>query len=107
MLILLSCVIFPFSRYILLVRVSDASGEAFVSAFNEEGEKIIGCSIDELDKMKPQVLFFLSNHYPVLSQISKTETDFYFPLFTSSGWGGELVPSKIEASYLGASSFPG
>ncbi|KAL5544628.1 hypothetical protein UlMin_008412 [Ulmus minor] len=41
-------------RYILLVKVSDASGEAFVSAFNEEGEKIIGCSADELDKMKPQ-----------------------------------------------------
>ncbi|GAV64398.1 tRNA_anti domain-containing protein/Rep-A_N domain-containing protein/Rep_fac-A_C domain-containing protein [Cephalotus follicularis] len=41
-------------RYIMVVKVSDASGEAWLSAFNEEAEKIIGCSADELDKLKSQ-----------------------------------------------------
>ncbi|KAF3438061.1 hypothetical protein FNV43_RR20817 [Rhamnella rubrinervis] len=42
-------------RYILVVRVSDASGEAYLSAFNQEAESVIGCSADELDKLKSQV----------------------------------------------------
>ncbi|EXC04889.1 Replication factor A protein 1 [Morus notabilis] len=42
-------------RYILVVRVSDASGEAYISAFNEEAESIIGCSADELDKLRSQL----------------------------------------------------
>ncbi|OIW19664.1 hypothetical protein TanjilG_18474 [Lupinus angustifolius] len=41
-------------RYIMIVKVSDASGEAFLSIFNEEAEKIIGCSADELDNLKSQ-----------------------------------------------------
>ncbi|CAL0307179.1 unnamed protein product [Lupinus luteus] len=41
-------------RYILVVKVSDASGEAFISVFNEEAEKIVGCSADELDILKSQ-----------------------------------------------------
>ncbi|KAK2979653.1 hypothetical protein RJ640_015061 [Escallonia rubra] len=41
-------------RYILALKLSDSSGEAWVSAFNEQAEKIIGCSADELDKMKSQ-----------------------------------------------------
>ncbi|KAL5746735.1 hypothetical protein ACOSP7_023707 [Xanthoceras sorbifolium] len=41
-------------RYIMVVRVCDGSGEAWISAFNEEAEKIIGCSADELDKFKSQ-----------------------------------------------------
>ncbi|XP_004508670.1 replication protein A 70 kDa DNA-binding subunit B [Cicer arietinum] len=41
-------------RYIMVARVSDASGEAYISAFNEEAEKIIGCSADELDSLKSQ-----------------------------------------------------
>ncbi|KAI4343969.1 hypothetical protein L6164_011252 [Bauhinia variegata] len=41
-------------RYIMVVRVSDASGEAYVSVFNEEAEKIVGCSADELDNLKTQ-----------------------------------------------------
>ncbi|KAB1216835.1 Replication protein A 70 kDa DNA-binding subunit B [Morella rubra] len=41
-------------RYIMVVRVSDASGEAYVSVFNDEAEKIVGCSADELDKLKSQ-----------------------------------------------------
>lgn len=39
----------------MVVRVSDGSGEAHFSTFNEEAEKIVGCSADELDKLKSQV----------------------------------------------------
>lgn len=39
----------------MVVRVSDASDEGYLSAFNEEAEKIVGCSADELDKLKSQV----------------------------------------------------
>ncbi|XP_038878718.1 replication protein A 70 kDa DNA-binding subunit B-like [Benincasa hispida] len=42
-------------KYIMVVRVSDASGEAWFSTFNEEAERIIGCSADELDQLKSQV----------------------------------------------------
>ncbi|XP_011006580.1 PREDICTED: replication protein A 70 kDa DNA-binding subunit B [Populus euphratica] len=42
-------------RYIMVVKVSDGSGEGWVSAFNEEAEKIIGCSADELDLLKSQI----------------------------------------------------
>ncbi|KAK9996254.1 hypothetical protein SO802_020940 [Lithocarpus litseifolius] len=41
-------------RYIIVVKISDASGEAFISVFNEEAEKIVGCSADELDKLKSE-----------------------------------------------------
>ncbi|GFS40327.1 RPA70-kDa subunit B [Actinidia rufa] len=41
-------------RYIMVTKVSDASGEAWFSAFSEQAEKIIGCSADELDKLKSQ-----------------------------------------------------
>ncbi|KAL1541691.1 Replication protein A 70 kDa DNA-binding subunit B [Salvia divinorum] len=39
-------------RYIMAVKVSDASGEAFVSVFNEQAEKMIGCTADELNEIK-------------------------------------------------------
>ncbi|XP_022135312.1 replication protein A 70 kDa DNA-binding subunit B-like isoform X2 [Momordica charantia] len=42
-------------RYIMVVRVSDASGEAWLSTFNEEAERLIGCSADELDQLKSQM----------------------------------------------------
>ncbi|XWS51231.1 hypothetical protein CRYUN_Cryun12cG0158800 [Craigia yunnanensis] len=42
-------------RYIMVSKISDASGEAWVSAFNEEAEKIVGRSADELDKLKSEV----------------------------------------------------
>lgn len=42
-------------RYIMVVKVSDASGEAWLSTFNEQAEKIIGCSADELDNLKSQL----------------------------------------------------
>ncbi|KAL0442066.1 UNVERIFIED_CONTAM: Replication protein A DNA-binding subunit B [Sesamum radiatum] len=41
-------------RYIMAVKVSDASGEAYLSVFNEQAEKIIGCSADELNELKSQ-----------------------------------------------------
>ncbi|KAL1334230.1 replication protein A 70 kDa DNA-binding subunit B isoform X2 [Arachis ipaensis] len=41
-------------RYIMVVKVADESGEAYVSVFNEEAEKIVGCSADELDTLKSQ-----------------------------------------------------
>lgn len=42
-------------RYILVVKVSDASGEAYLSVFNEHAEKIIGLTADELNELKSQV----------------------------------------------------
>ncbi|GLT25192.1 hypothetical protein SLA2020_003370 [Shorea laevis] len=41
-------------RYIMVLKVSDSSGDAWVSAFNEEAEKIVGCPADELDKLKSE-----------------------------------------------------
>lgn len=42
-------------RYIMVVKVSDPSGEAWLSVFNEPAEKIMGCSADELDRVKTEV----------------------------------------------------
>lgn len=42
-------------RYIMVPKVSDASGEAWLSSFNDQAEKILGCSADKLDKLKSQV----------------------------------------------------
>ncbi|KAG4207517.1 hypothetical protein ERO13_A03G070300v2 [Gossypium hirsutum] len=41
-------------RYIMVSKISDTRGEAWVSAFNEQAEKIVGCSADELDKLKSE-----------------------------------------------------
>ncbi|KAL7223112.1 hypothetical protein ACSBR1_024732 [Camellia fascicularis] len=41
-------------RYIMVVKVSDASGEAWLSVFNEQAEIIVGCSADVLDNLKSQ-----------------------------------------------------
>ncbi|KAK4362300.1 hypothetical protein RND71_017541 [Anisodus tanguticus] len=41
-------------RYIMALKVSDASGEAWLSAFNDQAEIIFGCSADELDKLKSE-----------------------------------------------------
>ncbi|MCL7022964.1 hypothetical protein MKW94_028869 [Papaver nudicaule] len=41
-------------RYIVAFKVSDASGEAWLSTFNEQAEKILGCSADELNQIKQQ-----------------------------------------------------
>nr|DAD35050.1 TPA_asm: hypothetical protein HUJ06_005690 [Nelumbo nucifera] len=42
-------------RCIVVMKVSDPSGEAWLSVFNEQAEQIIGCSADELDQMKSQM----------------------------------------------------
>ncbi|RVW56927.1 Replication protein A 70 kDa DNA-binding subunit B [Vitis vinifera] len=42
------------SGYIMVVKVSDDSGEACLALFNEQAERIFGCSADELDKLKSQ-----------------------------------------------------
>ncbi|KAK8686235.1 hypothetical protein V6N13_125262 [Hibiscus sabdariffa] len=42
-------------RYIMVSKISDTRGEAWVSAFNEEAEKIVGCSAGELDKLKSEL----------------------------------------------------
>lgn len=39
----------------MVAKISDASGETWVSTFNDQAEKIIGCPADELDKLKSQV----------------------------------------------------
>ncbi|RWR72880.1 replication protein A DNA-binding subunit B [Cinnamomum micranthum f. kanehirae] len=39
-------------RYIMVIKVTDATGEAWLSVFNEQAEKIIGCSADELNQIK-------------------------------------------------------
>ncbi|KAG6474057.1 hypothetical protein ZIOFF_067981 [Zingiber officinale] len=41
-------------RYIMVVKVTDASGEAWLSVFNEQAEKILGCSADELNRIKTE-----------------------------------------------------
>ncbi|PKA59761.1 hypothetical protein AXF42_Ash011885 [Apostasia shenzhenica] len=41
-------------RYIMVMKISDSTGEAWVSVFNEQAEKIIGCTADELDRIKSE-----------------------------------------------------
>ncbi|WOG93789.1 hypothetical protein DCAR_0313076 [Daucus carota subsp. sativus] len=41
-------------RYIMVAKVADASGEALLSFFNDQAENVIGCSADELDKLRSQ-----------------------------------------------------
>ncbi|XP_058732965.1 replication protein A 70 kDa DNA-binding subunit B [Vicia villosa] len=41
-------------RYIMIAKIIDASGEAYISAFNEEAERLIGCSADELGNLRSQ-----------------------------------------------------
>lgn len=39
----------------MVIKVADATGEAWLSVFNEQAEKIIGCSADELNQIKSEV----------------------------------------------------
>uniref|UniRef100_A0A7N0T1I7 Replication protein A subunit n=1 Tax=Kalanchoe fedtschenkoi TaxID=63787 RepID=A0A7N0T1I7_KALFE len=41
-------------RYIMVAKVSDATGEIWLSIFNDQAESILGCSADELDSLKSQ-----------------------------------------------------
>lgn len=49
----------------MVMRVCDASGEAWLSVFNDQAEKIIGCSADELDRVKSEV----KKHACMLQQV--------------------------------------
>jgi hypothetical protein len=42
-------------RYILLAKLSDATGEAWISAFNEQAEQILGRSAEDLSLLRSQV----------------------------------------------------
>ncbi|ERN07534.1 hypothetical protein AMTR_s00154p00046110 [Amborella trichopoda] len=39
-------------RYIMVAKATDLKAEAWLSVFNEQAERIIGCSADELEKIK-------------------------------------------------------
>ncbi|TVU47936.1 hypothetical protein EJB05_07554 [Eragrostis curvula] len=41
-------------RYIMNIKVSDPTGEAWISVFNEHAERIIGCSADKLDQIRKE-----------------------------------------------------
>ncbi|KAL2935356.1 Replication protein A 70 kDa DNA-binding subunit B [Bienertia sinuspersici] len=41
-------------RYIMNAKISDASGEAWVSTFNDQAQRILGCPADEFDKLKQE-----------------------------------------------------
>lgn len=55
MLVAVTHFIHLFFRYIMVIKVADATGEAWLSVFNEQAEKIIGCSADELNQIKSEV----------------------------------------------------
>lgn len=40
----------------MAVKVSDSTGEAWFSTFNDEAEKIIGCTADELNILRSEVI---------------------------------------------------
>ncbi|XVE74725.1 hypothetical protein DITRI_Ditri12bG0040700 [Diplodiscus trichospermus] len=50
----------------MVSKVTDASGEAWVSSFNEEAEKIVGCSAEELDKLKSEIIYCFTDEFDVL-----------------------------------------
>ncbi|KAM0836736.1 hypothetical protein ACQ4PT_062129 [Festuca glaucescens] len=41
-------------RYIMIIKVSDPTGEAWLSLFNDQAERIVGCSADELDRIRKE-----------------------------------------------------
>lgn len=58
----------------MVIRVSDASGEAYISTFNEEAGKIIGCSTDDLrSQVSYWIPVFLMFDHESLMPISKME----------------------------------
>ena len=92
----------------MVVKVSDASGEGWVSAFNEEAEKIIGCSADELDLLKSQVTANVEWNIMQLNFKEGKKWELVpnsFHLLTFSDTRREHLPTKIERSHLESSSF--
>uniref|UniRef100_A0A0D9VR72 Replication protein A subunit n=1 Tax=Leersia perrieri TaxID=77586 RepID=A0A0D9VR72_9ORYZ len=41
-------------RYIMVIKVSDPTAEAWLSLFNDQAERIVGCSADELDRIRKE-----------------------------------------------------
>lgn len=46
-------------RYIMLAKMSDSSGEAWISAFNEQAESLLGQRAEDLAKIRNQVSHLL------------------------------------------------
>lgn len=91
----------------MVVKVSDASGEAYLSVFNEQAEKIIGCSADQLNDIKSQVLAIgLILFLPLISPISATFNVTEYCSFLVSG-GRWCLSDEAERSHMGTSSLPG
>ena len=53
----------------MVVKVSDAS-EAWLSVFNDQAERMIGCSADEINKLKSQVNL---DNIEIFASLSKNE----------------------------------
>lgn len=83
----------------MVVKVSDASGEAFLSVFNEQAEKIIGCTADELNELRSQV----STHATQTYECINVCTNFLSLIFL--GWR-QRVPNETEGSIMGTPPFP-
>uniref|UniRef100_A0ACD5TVT4 Uncharacterized protein n=1 Tax=Avena sativa TaxID=4498 RepID=A0ACD5TVT4_AVESA len=41
-------------RYIMVIKVSDPTGEAWLSLFNDQAERIVGCSADDLYRIRKE-----------------------------------------------------
>ena len=94
-------------RYIIEVKVSDSTGEAWFSAFNVEAEKMIGCTNDELNMLKSEVRIVKSytttkNFLNPPGSWSNMCCYFWF----SPGRWSEWVSDKTERSYVVVSSLP-
>ncbi|XP_050376905.1 replication protein A 70 kDa DNA-binding subunit B [Argentina anserina] len=69
-------------RYILLARAMDAISDVYLSMFNNEAEKIIGCSADELDKLRSeedneyQLKLKQATWVPHLFRVSVTQNEY-------------------------------
>jgi hypothetical protein len=92
-------------RYIMVIKVSDPTGEAWVSVFNEHAEKIISCSADELDRIRKEVNSILQTDNIQFLLFSL----FALPLIVGSpsfAGGGRQLRSQAQGSHLGSSSVP-
>lgn len=102
----------------MVVKVSDTSGEAWVSVFNEHAEKIIGCSADELDRIRKEVnsAIWVGQVWPeniefLRASASKTKQLFPCLLLPDSGLtiaagGRRQLHSQAQGSHLGSSPVP-
>ena len=59
------------ARYIMQAKLLDQSGEAWVSAFNEQAEVLLGVSADNLAEMRGQVLWFPNLQLEICDTVTK------------------------------------